>query len=310
MNKTKKILDIVSAILAIVGFLYLFYKFSTDIDNIYQGLKTLSNSWWIIITELVLMLINIALETLRWIEIDKERSGRYSFYQNFKTITESIALSLITPLGIGEHIGKARGSNNAKSSVVASALGSFIQTSVIVLMGIIGSLLLSYNDIILIAVVDIFIIVAILILAIFVVYKAKTRLIIDIINEYSISKIAKIYLINIVRCIVFSYQMYLMQTLSISSFNTDIFYLILVYYMVITLTPSSGLADIGIRGTMAITFIGGTNNNWSGVAAVMIWIINKIIPSIFGFQSIIFSVIKSRRNHSDSGIANEPLGNL
>ena len=292
------------------GFAYMIYKLNADKNNIYQGFCTLKNSWWIIAAEFFLMIINIALETFRWIEIDRERSGKECFFQNAKTIVESIALSLVTPLGIGEHIGKARVSTDAKGSVVASIVGSFIQTSVIVLIGIVGSVILSYTNIILVATADILIIVAALIIAIFIIYKAKIRMIIDILNEFSAKKIAKIYLINIVRFLIFAYQMYLMQTLSISTFSAEIFCLILVYYMVITITPSVGLADVGIRGTVAIAIIGYTENSWSGVAAVMIWILNKIIPSVVGFQSIIFSVIKSRRNHSDSGIANELSGNI
>lgn len=301
MKNKKHIINFVSILIAIVSVIYFIYKCYNNKNEIAEGLSILKDKYWILIIEILLMFLNITLETCRWMVIDYKRSGKKSFKDNFFTITESILLSISTPLGIGEHIGKSRNSNNIKSSFLTSIIGSFIQTSVIILMGFIGFLFINYqysNYVF----AHTFITLLILSITAIIIYHFKKKTIRRILNEFSIKKISIIYFINISRYIIFAYQMYLMQTLSIDIFNIKIVSLILIYYLIITIIPSSGLADIGIRGSIAIAVIGDNINSWSGIAAILIWLINKIIPSIIGFQSIIFSVIKSSKNHLDSGI--------
>lgn len=301
MNKTKKIVDIISLILSVIGIIYFIYKCYTESDNIILGLSELKEKWWILVFEIALMVINILTETWRWTIIDSERSGKKSFFYNIITVTESIALSLVSIAGVGEHIAKSRESNDIKNSFIASIVGSIIQTIIIITIGIICILILNIN---LISYYIKYILVSIIILSIvilFLIKKRKTK-IFSIVNEFTINRIIKISVINIIRYIIFAYQMYIIQTLNIFNINiTDIAY-ILIYYMIITIIPSTGLADIGIRGSVAITIIGNNQNTWCGIAAIIIWLLNRVIPAIIGFQSIIFSVIKSRRNHLESTI--------
>lgn len=232
------------------------------------------------------MLLNVFLESLRWNILDKSRSSN-NIIDNLKTIFESITLSSASFGGVGEHLAKLRRSNNMIGSTIASLLGSIIQTSVIILMGIIGLLLSNrfqwiINNILLTI---LFFIVCFLLLIFL--HNKFTSKIKEVLLQYSCFDIFYITLINILRYIVFSYQLYLFFTFDPSVFDSSLIANILVYYLIITIIPSVGLADIGIRGSIAIFIFGNSYmGKWTGVAIILIWLFNRVLPSIIGTFSL------------------------
>lgn len=277
---------VLGILLGIVGLLYFLWHGYNEWNSIRQGFNLLYNNIWIAVAELFLMIINVILETWRWRIIDNSRLHSTSFLSSLFTITESIAMSSATPVGIGEHIGKIRKSIDKKGSAISSVLGSVIQTGVIIFMGFIGiaicsntnSYLINYNTLF----IEVFILIIIFINA-FLFSRYISKKVKDIFKEWTLSKLIKVTSINILRYLVFAYQMYLMVTLNFIPSYINIVGLIMVYYMIITIVPSSGIVDMGIRGSVATSLLG----IWGGVAAIMIWIINRVVPGIFGALRLI-----------------------
>lgn len=284
----KKVIDIVSFILAIAGIIYLSYKAYIDIYSIKKGLNELINHHIILFTEILLMIVNVGLESYRWLLLDNG-SSRLTYRKSVKTIFESISLSSFTPLGIGEHIAKVRNSNKPGNSIIASLMGSFIQTCVIFLFGIIGITINNRTELLNNHYIILFIFIALLsIVALVSTNNKVTNKIKCVISEYKAISTIEIFIINILRYLVFSYQLYLLLTLSFTYIDINLIANIFIYYLIITFIPSVGLADVGIRGSVAL-YIFGNNQNiiWTGIAIIMIWLINRVVPSFIGSYFII-----------------------
>lgn len=307
IEKATIILYLAGTICGLTGFGYICWKCYTEREIIETGLRVLTEKWWIIIAEIALMVINISLETWRWRELNKSRLSGESFITSMKTINESILMSLGTIGGIGEHIGKARNNKNIVRTGMASVYGSIIQTIIIIIMALIGVSILG-TDILGIReyIKWAGIAAGIVTAAGIVMYIIRERGIRDIsISKRHIEKTAKAAAINVLKYGVFSYQMYLMLKLDIASIDIKMIAMIFVYYGVITIIPSASFGEIGIRGSIAaICFetmmVGG--EIWASVAAMMVWIINRMIPGLAGCYSIIFSVSKSSKNQEEAGI--------
>ena len=52
---------------------------------------------------------------------------------------------------------------------------------------------------------------------------------------------------------------------------------LLVYYLLVTITPNVPVAEVGIRGAWAIVLFGSMN---AAMAGVMLWIINTLLPCL------------------------------
>lgn len=105
--------------------------------------------------------------------------------------------------------------------------------------------------------------------------------------------LVKVILLSFLRYLVFSFQFYLM----LRAFNIHIplpaaFVLIAMTYLVMTAIPTIALADLGIRGSVAIYFIGAyfvpSVHASAGIlmATALIWIINLAVPALAGLLFI------------------------
>lgn len=281
----KNLFKYIILLLACLAIAYFAWRCYDERLSIAQGISAMLSAWHILIIELFLMLTNISLEVVRWRMLYNDRSGSDGVWNSFIIVLKSNALSAATPLGIGEHLVKSYNCNDRKVSLMASLLGSFIQSSVIVLFGIIGLHISGKMDVLYNKVYFIVIITIITLLAL-IYFFSSIRV---FITEYSISRILKIYLINIIKVSIFMLQLYLLLTLSLSITDINLWANVMIYYMVITVIPSAGLADVGIRGSAALAVFGSlVGQQWSGVAALMVWFINRLLPSVFIFLFVLF----------------------
>ena len=52
---------------------------------------------------------------------------------------------------------------------------------------------------------------------------------------------------------------------------------VLIYYLLVTITPNVPIAEVGVRGAWAITLFGSMN---AGFAGVLLWVINTLLPCL------------------------------
>lgn len=95
----------------------------------------------------------------------------------------------------------------------------------------------------------------------------------------------KVTLYSMLRYGVYCLQYFLMlRFFDIQIDTLTALMLIPINYLAVSATPSVAFAEVGIRGSMAIIFLGGFTQNTVGVAlaAISIWFINYVIPMLLG----------------------------
>jgi hypothetical protein len=114
-----------------------------------------------------------------------------------------------------------------------------------------------------------------------------------IIERLPVRFLLRVAFLSVLRYIVFVIQYILLLQL----FNVEIdawqaFWLISVLYVVLAVTPTITLAELGIRGQVSLVLFGMVSSNSLGieVAATAIWVINLVLPALAG--SLLFLGIK------------------
>jgi hypothetical protein len=109
---------------------------------------------------------------------------------------------------------------------------------------------------------------------------------------YSFRDLFITLIFSIVRYFIFSLQFILLLDIfgvDVSFFDA-VFAVMLVFFF-ITITPTITIAEIGVRGSVAIFIIGFFSSNSLGIlsSTCTLWFINLIIPAIIG-SFFIFSL--------------------
>jgi hypothetical protein len=94
-----------------------------------------------------------------------------------------------------------------------------------------------------------------------------------------------ILLYSFLRYFIFSFQFYLLLLIfDVQILILESFVAITLTYFFMSLIPTTTLAELGIRGSLALFFIGMFSQHISGIilATIFIWIINIAIPAIAG----------------------------
>jgi hypothetical protein len=96
---------------------------------------------------------------------------------------------------------------------------------------------------------------------------------------------AEIFTVSLLRFIIFTTQYFLI----LNVFGIRFDYLtgvavISIIFLIMAVIPTIAIAELGIRGKVALTVAGIFTSQVLGVTAatVMVWLINLIIPSIIG----------------------------
>jgi predicted neutral ceramidase superfamily lipid hydrolase len=108
---------------------------------------------------------------------------------------------------------------------------------------------------------------------------------IQIIARYSPKELEKLLLLSAVRYLVFSAQyLILLYALGVSFVWWQGFFMINVIYIVMAVLPTIAIAEIGLRGSVSLHFLGLLSANTAGIlaATVAIWLINLVLPAAIG----------------------------
>lgn len=120
--------------------------------------------------------------------------------------------------------------------------------------------------------------------------KIEKALIID--NQTKV----KLILIGCIRFLIFVTQYWLLMFLFFDHFPIMEFYILCgVYFLAQFVIPSLGFLDLGIRANLVAFIFGLYMQNFLQLMAVnyLIWLINVLIPSLFGFYLMRRKIIKS-----------------
>ena len=298
-----------TVVIAVFGFIYkqIFYK--EDLDSIQRLLNNMMSSpgdVLLLFLAILLMLVNWGLEAIKW-KILIRKIEKISFLRSLKAIFSGVSVSIFTPNRIGEFGGRVFYLEKADrmQAVLITILGSMSQLLITIVFGAISFLIFinsypseinlsQYLSYLLIFIVGSAIV---LLITIFLNVSLLTRLLnkfpflskykkySDVFSYYSSIELTNLLLLSFGRYIVFTLQFYLL--LIVSDVNIPLLEVIMsisLMFFVMAVIPTIALTELGIRGSVAIYFIGMLSDNKIGIltSSFGLWIVNLAIPALIG----------------------------
>jgi len=285
-------------IISIGSVLFIFLKLKnasfTEIDLLMKTISLKSN-FSVLTLLLFLMFLNWLIEAAKW-KIVLQSLQNISIYTSYKSVLAGVAFGIVTPNRIGELVGRILFIDEEKkiSASLLNIICSLLQLLVTLIFG--ASAILFFKEkwlsqIPLLSLFSIAVLILILIFCLFFLIQ-KNPFLQQNIKEYllpfkqiNINKIATIFGLSIFRYLVFTIQYILILRLfgiELGIANTIV--CVALNFFLITIIPSYALAEIGIRGTVAVSIFSvyGIATLPVVSASLFIWIINLAIPALAG----------------------------
>jgi len=247
-------------------------------------------------------------EAIKW-KILLHKIEEISLFVSIKAVLAGLTYGILTPARSGEVIGRPLflKEKNFSKGVFATAAGSIAQLSVTLIAGFVGIIFYALTEPTKILIEKDYIenisIVVSLVFITFVLFgyfnisyiaklTQKVRFLkrvneqAQVLTHYSKLELLKVLLLSLFRYLVFATQFYLLLTLFGIKISILTAYMgIAMTYFVATIIPVATLAEIGIRSSVAIYFLGnGQESNEIEIAtsAAAIWLLNVGFPTIVG----------------------------
>ena len=111
----------------------------------------------------------------------------------------------------------------------------------------------------------------------------------EVFQYHSSATLWKVFLASLGRYLIFTFQFFLLLRI----FQVDVDFanalmMISMTYFVMTAVPTIAITELGVRGSIAVYFLGMLSNNVSSIftASSMLWLINLAIPALIGVMFI------------------------
>ncbi len=307
-NTGRFLFKIFKMLIIIISIAYIVYKLYNEQLNgaTFDYFKRFNlNDIFVIAFVLLLSLLNWTTESFKFKFLIK--SFQYlKLTMALKAVLAGITVSIFTPRRVGEFGGRifVLDTKNRVSGIFATLLGNLSQLLVTLLVGIIFlPLYLSHNKDIMLGgnnlsyfIVSLVVVIAMLLIVYFNVSKAgklfiKVRFLnkyvdfIEFIKQYRIIDLIEYLALSLTRYVVFTFQFFILLKL----FGIEISYIEAIIgvsqmYLIMAILPTFALAELGVRGSVAVWIFSSISNSASGIiaASVSLWIINLALPALFG----------------------------
>jgi uncharacterized membrane protein YbhN (UPF0104 family) len=307
-SHSKKILSI-GIKLAVLGlaFWFIFQKLSNNqnIDNFVSLLNTLSlRDVTIVMTSVfLLMFLNWFIEALKWKYLVRGLE-KISTWKAVESVFCGLTWAVFTPNRIGEFGGRVFFLSPRKRimGVIAMSVGAIGK---LLVTNVLGSLAL-FCFILRFAYLDSFVnfglgLLILLYCSLFILFyfniqwlygllkkvnflKRFKRFLI-IFSRYKYADMVRILIYSLSRYLIFTTQYFLIIHFLVPEIKTfDMVMILFVFYFIQSSLPSLDMLDIGVRASVATYFFAFVTNQEIAIMAAFaaIWMINLIIPAIFG----------------------------
>lgn len=322
-NKTnihKTINFIINTLLLIAAYFFIYYQlvydkdFKSDCFNIfYRILKKENLALFIIV--IALMPANWIIESFKW-QYLISKTEKLSFLDSLIGVFTGITTSLFTPNRIGDFIGKVfllKKSNHWKA-ILISLLGSMSQMLITFVIGSCSWMIILFfvfKEAEFLSAYFGFLLITIIMIALIILFYFKVALIttnilkiipdkwgrikkyLSILSHFSIKELKVVLTLSLLRYFVFNLQLFLL--FRIFFIDLSLLESLMIsgcIFFILSFIPSITLAEIGIRGSVAIVvfsifseYLGydfGMFKLESTAALNILWVINIIIPALIG----------------------------
>ena len=251
------------------------------------------------------MPVNMALEAWRWHSLMNEgvselKNERLSFSEAQRQVYYSKLAGLITPWRLGEYPSRAilmaqeidnsqctiHNDDKSKEAGIWSrvlsmgVVGSATMTAAIVIAGLAGIGILGLYGLEGLGWTYYLLPVSILLLLLILVLYWSPRLLrrwAAVSHRLIMLSLGQSLVRLVCWCVQLALVLWALGAFHLSPFT---FYLLPVYYLLITITPNVPIAEAGVRGAWAIALFGSVNAAFAGV---LLWGINTLLPCLVWF---------------------------
>ena len=276
-------------------------------------LDTIINNYSLIFIVVLMMFINWMLESLKW-KFMIRKIEAISFFTSLRAIFSGITVSSFTPNRIGEYGGRVfcLEKSDRIQAVFITILCSMAQLLTTIIFGSFAFFILheqfledqyfiveiSRFSLLVLFVLNILFVLAYFNVAFLINFLLKfsffnfLRRYINVISLFNFKDLLVTFLYSVFRYLVFSIQfLILLHVFSVDILLYDAILSAMLVFFFITLTPTITIAEIGVRGSMALLVFLKFSTNVIGIlsSTFLLWIINLIIPAIIG-SFFIFSL--------------------
>ena len=276
-------------------------------------LDTIINNYSLIFIVVLMMFINWMLESLKW-KFMIRKIEAISFFTSLRAIFSGITVSSFTPNRIGEYGGRVfcLEKSDRIQAVFITILCSMAQLLTTIIFGSFAFFILheqfledqhfiieiSRFSLFVLFVLNILFVLAYFNIAFLINFLWKfsffnfLRQYINVISLFNFKDLLVTFLYSVFRYLVFSIQfLILLHVFSVDISLYDAILSVMLVFFFITLTPTITIAEIGVRGSMALLVFLKFSTNVIGIlsSTFLLWIINLIIPAIIG-SFFIFSL--------------------
>jgi uncharacterized membrane protein YbhN (UPF0104 family) len=290
---------LIKSIILILSFYYIWQKIKDAEKGIDFSEFSSSSNLTILFTVFILMFVNWSLEAVKWKILIKPLE-EISFSKALKSVFAGVTTSIFTPNRIGEFAGRIFFLERADKikAVLKSFVGSVMQLSITVYAGLIAIFVyieigfntnVKFLNLGVLQIIGILIVVNLIVP--FVMYRCRNRFSIKVqgyLQAFFEIKKKDFFIalgLSLVRYLVFSFQYYLILRV----FHINIGYnvammLIAITFFVSSVIPTFALAEIAVRGAVAVYFFGfvGADDKAVVAASFTIWLINLALPALIG----------------------------
>ena len=283
------------------------FSFS-DVDLLLEKLVTIKALLFLALT-ILLMFLNWSLEGYKWKYL-LNKVEDLSFYQAVKGVLSGLAIGFITPNRVGEFAGKIAylKNENRANGALMSFVGSSAQLLVTIQAGLIAIAASKYTS-----PVDIFVTpITLVLLVIASLVWFKSNLFLKWISRFdwlkkwnkhtdqlaavSKNKMIVVYFISLIRYMVFPLQYFvLFKMLDTTIDFSECLSMTATSYFLLAIVPTYAIAEIGARGSLNLLAFSELNAPFAVLSVtLLIWMINLIIPALFG--AFIIAKFKFQKN--------------
>ncbi|MBI9068068.1 MAG: hypothetical protein JEZ09_12300 [Salinivirgaceae bacterium] len=294
-------------VVLLLSFGYIFYRLliekqSGDIINKITTLHKDSIMLFTIV--LILTFFNWSIEAIKW-QFLLQNIESIKFLKSLQSIFSGITVSIFTPNRIGEFGGRIfyLEEKNRASGIVATLMGNLSQLLITILVGAICLPFFLNNNIILPIKINnsVFFtsIIVVILVGFYVYFKAseiagifarykKLKFVLkyfEFIKQYKNFTLLKVVSLSALRYLIFTSQfIILLNVFEIKLDYLTAFVAISQVYLIMSIIPTFALAELGVRGSVAVLIIGLFSNASIGIlsASIVLWFFNLAIPAIIG----------------------------
>lgn len=309
-----KLLNFLKFVVLVASLVVIYFQFKSrvvsfsDFNLLLEKLSSVKAIFFLVITFL-LMLLNWSLESYKWKYLLNGVED-ISFYQAVKGVLSGLAIGFVTPNRVGEFAGKIAylKSENRANGAVMSFVGSSSQLLVTIQAGLIAIAVSKFESPI-----DVFVTpIALVTLVIVSLVWFKLNLFLKWISRFkwlqkwnkhtdqlanvNEKKMTNVYLVSLIRYMVFPLQYFVLFKMLDSSIDfSECLSMTATSYFLLAIVPTYAIAEIGARGSMNLLAFSDLNAPFAVLSVtLLIWIINLIIPAIFG--AYLISKFKFQKN--------------